>query len=123
MSTTSATMILRGRVGNSPQLRQTQSGEHVANLNLALDQGYGERKSTAWVRVTVWGKQALAVCNHVDTGDLIEAHASQFRVSTWAAEDGSPQGQLEVTAHRVDFILTKRAPQDATEEEGEASPF
>jgi hypothetical protein len=30
----------------------------VANFNLAIDQGYGERKTTAWARVVVWGKQA-----------------------------------------------------------------
>ena len=50
---TSATIIFRGRLGNDPQLRTTKAGEPVANFNLAIDQGYGERKTTAWVRVTV----------------------------------------------------------------------
>lgn len=43
----------------------TQSGEPVANFNLAVDQGYGERKPTAKVRVTVWGKQAEAAAQHL----------------------------------------------------------
>lgn len=120
MSTTAATLIFRGRLGNSPQLRQTQSGEAVANFNLAIDQGYGERKTTAWVRVTVWGKQAQAVANHLDTGALVTAYAESFQVSTWSAKDGSPQGQLEITARRVDFILTKR---EATPETDEEPPF
>jgi single-stranded DNA-binding protein len=49
---TGAAIHLRGRLGGDPQLRQTQSGESVTNFNLAIDQGYGERKATAWVRVT-----------------------------------------------------------------------
>jgi single-strand DNA-binding protein len=117
MSTTAATLIFRGRLGNSPQLRTTQSGEAVANFNLAIDQGYGERKTTAWVRVTVWGKQAQAVADHLATGDLVTAYSESFRVSAWSAKDGSPQGQLEITARRVDFILTKRGPAPETDEE------
>ncbi len=120
MSTTAATLILRGRLGNSPQLRTTQSGEAVANFNLAIDQGYGERKTTAWVRVTVWGKQAQAVADHLDAGDLVTAYSESFRVSAWSAKDGSPQGQLEITARRVDFIITKRGPAPETDEE---TPF
>jgi len=108
MTTTSATFIIRGRLGDSPQIRTTKTGEPVANFNLAIDQGYGERKTTAWVRVTCWGKLAEATAQHLDKGDLVEAHSSRFQVAVWSAQDNSPQGQLEVTAHRVDFIITKR---------------
>lgn len=107
---TSATLIFRGRLGNDPQLRTTQSGESVANFNLAIDQGYGERKTTAWVRVTCWGKQAEAAAQHLGKGDLVCVHSERFQVSTWTAQDNSPQGQLEVTARRVEFIITKRGP-------------
>jgi single-strand DNA-binding protein len=97
-------------LGNAPQLRTTQTGEPVANFNLAIDQGYGERKTTVWVRVTAWGKLAQAVAANLDTGSLVTAYAESFRVSTWSDKNGSPQGQLEITARRVDFIITKRGP-------------
>ncbi len=115
---TSATLIFRGRLGSDPQLRTTQTGEPVANFNLAIDQGYGERKTTVWVRVSVWGKQAEACARHLSKGDLVAVSSEVFRVSAWASQDGSPQGQLEVTARRVDFIITKRGePQDAASNE------
>ena len=107
---TSATLIFRGRLGSDPQLRTTQTGEPVANFNLAIDQGYGERKTTAWVRVTVWGKQAEACHQHLSKGDLVCVHSERFQVSAWVAQDNSPQGQLEVTARRVEFIITRRGP-------------
>ncbi|MBN1450539.1 MAG: single-stranded DNA-binding protein [Anaerolineales bacterium] len=42
-----AALILRGRLGGNPQIRATKTGEPVANFNLAIDQGNGERKTTA----------------------------------------------------------------------------
>jgi single stranded DNA-binding protein len=121
MSTTAATITIRGRLGNSPQLRTTQTGEPVANFNLAIDQGYGERKTTVWVRVTTWGKLAQAVADNLDTGDLVTAYAESFRVSAWNDKNGSPQGQLEITARRVDFIITKH--EQAADTGDEEMPF
>ena len=92
---TSATLIFRGRLGSDPQLRTTQTGEPVANFNLAIDQGYREHKTTAWAQ-------------HLSKGDMVCVHSERFQVSVWSAQDNSPQGQLEVTARRVEFITTKR---------------
>ena len=67
---------------------------------------------------TVWGKQAQAAAQHLGKGDLVCVHSERFQVSAWSAKDGSPQGQLEVTARRVEFIITKRVePQDAASDE------
>ena len=46
-----------------------------------------------WLVLAVSQMCKLAVCGHVH-----------------AVGDKSPQGQLEVTARRVDFIVTKRGP-------------
>jgi len=98
-----------------------QATEPVANFNLAIDQGYGERKTTAWVRVTCWGKQAEAASQHLSKGDLVCVHSERFQVSAWVAQDNSPQGQLEVTARRVDFIITKHG--QAADTADEEPPF
>jgi single-strand DNA-binding protein len=118
MSTTGAMLILRGFLGAAPQMRTTKTGEPVANFNLAIDQGYGERKTTAWVRVSAFGKLASAM-EHLSKGDLVSVQSSTFRVATWQSQDNSPMGQLEVTAQRVDFIITKRG--QAADTEADAS--
>jgi hypothetical protein len=93
------------------------SDKPVANFNLAIDQGYGERKTTAWVRVSVFGKQAEAAAQHLSKGDLVSVQSDFFRVAAWTSQDNSPQGQLEVTARRVDFIITKREQVEADNED------
>lgn len=49
-----ATII--GRLGRDPDLKTTGSGRQVCNLSIASDHGFGDRKSTTWVRASVWGK-------------------------------------------------------------------
>jgi single-strand DNA-binding protein len=125
MSSTAATLIIRGRLGGSPEMRYTKDGQAVTNLSLAVEQGYGDHQRTEWVRVVIWGEpQSAAAVKYLSKGDLVSVTSESFRVSAWAAQDGSPQGQLEVTARRVDYIITKRNPNEASpDEENKDIPF
>lgn len=124
MSITSATLIIRGRLGSDPELRFTKDGHAVTNISLAVDQGYGDNKRTEWVRVVIWGdKQAEAANTYLSKGDLVECHSSSFRISTWSSQDGSLRGQLEVSARRLDYIITKRNPNEPPPPSDEDVPF
>ena len=124
MAKSSATIILRGFLGATPEQHQTKSGQTVTNLNLAIDQSYGDNERTEWVRVVIWNSQVGdAAANYLSKGDLIECHASTFRVSTWASQDGSIRGQLEVNARQIDYIITKRNLSEPPAQEEEQIPF
>jgi len=124
MAKSSATIILRGFLGATPEQRQTKSGQTVTNLNLAIDQSYGDNERTEWVRVVIWNQQqGDAAMNYLSKGDLIECHASTFRVTAWASQDGSIHGQLEVNARQIDYIITKRNPSEPPAQEDEPIPF
>ena len=113
MSSTAATIIIRGRIGSSPEMRFTKEGQVVTNLSLAVDQGYGDNKRTEWVRVAIWGeKQAEAANTWLSKGDLVTVYSESFRINAYAAQDGSIRGQLEINARRVDYIITKRGPNE-----------
>jgi hypothetical protein len=103
-----------------------QLTQAVTNLSLAVDQGYGDNTRTEWVRVTVWGEaQSTAAMKYLSKGDLVSVTSESFRVSAWAAQDGSLRGQLEVTARRVDYIITKHQADEAPTDEAPADsiPF
>jgi single-strand DNA-binding protein len=124
MAKSSATIILRGFLGATPEQRQTKSGQTVTNLNLAIDQSFGDNDRTEWVRVVIWNQQqGDAAMNYLSKGDLIECHASTFRVSAWASQDGSIRGQLEVNARQIDYIITKRNPNEPPAQKDEQIPF
>lgn len=44
-----------GRIGKDAETRDTQGGT-VTSFNVAVDQGFGDRKSTNWFRVSAWAR-------------------------------------------------------------------
>jgi single-strand DNA-binding protein len=111
-------------LGGKPELRFTKGGQAVTNFSIAVEQGYGDNKRTEWVRVAIWGQQAEIVNQHLSTGDLVSCIAQNFSINAYVAKDGSVRGQLEITARRVDYIITRRNPSEAPpDEDSEDIPF
>lgn len=125
MASTSAQLHIIGRLGQDPELRYTKDGQAMTNLSLAVEQGYGDNKHTKWARVAIWGdKQAEAANTWLSKGDLVAVYSESFRINAYAAQDGSIRGQLEVSARRVDYIITKRNPNEApAQQDDEKIPF
>jgi hypothetical protein len=51
-------VILLGRLGQNPEVRQTQTGMTIATLSLATNEIVKEETQTEWHRVVVFGKAA-----------------------------------------------------------------
>jgi single-strand DNA-binding protein len=62
------TIVIAGRLGRDAELRRTQGGDPVLSFPVAVDDGYGERKSTMWFDCSVWGKRAEALSSHLVKG-------------------------------------------------------
>ena len=65
------TVNLIGRITAVPEVRYTPTGTAVANASLAVDDGYGEKKTTLFLGVTFWGKSAEAAGKHLVKGQRI----------------------------------------------------
>lgn len=64
-------IILSGRTGKAGELRRTQNGDPVLGFSVAVDDGYGENKSTMWFDCSVWGKRATALEQHIGKGTAL----------------------------------------------------
>lgn len=64
----SATVI--GRLGQDPETRQAGSST-VTSLSVASDHGFGDRKTTTWVKVSLWGKDGERAVGHLHKGDPV----------------------------------------------------
>jgi single-strand DNA-binding protein len=51
------TIVLAGTIGKDAVFRRTQGGEPVLGFSVAVDDGFGENKSTMWFDVSLWGKR------------------------------------------------------------------
>ena len=74
-------ITLAGTVGKDAVLRRTQGGEPVLGFSVAVDDGYGENKTTMWFDINVWGKR----------GQSLEAYLTKGTRVTVCGEFGARQ--------------------------------
>ena len=67
------TLTIAGRVGKDAVLRHTQNHEPVLGWTVAVNDGYGENKSTLWIDCTLWGKRGPSLEPYIKKGDPITA--------------------------------------------------
>ena len=101
-------MILSGlaRVGRDAELRQASSTS-VCNVALAFTVGYGDRKTTTWVEVAIWGKQAEGLHKHLVKGAAIVAHLKDIKLEECTKRDGTSGAKLTATLVDMEFAGSK----------------
>ena len=94
---------LIGRLGKDPEVRNTTSGKTVANFTIAVDFGYGDRKTTSWIPVQAWEKTAEIVQKYTAKGSQV-AVTGRLQQRSWEDRDGNTRSVLEVVADKVDLL-------------------
>lgn len=91
-----------GRATRDPELRHTANSNAVCNFTLAVDDGWGDNKSTAFIDVTCWTKTAEAVAQHAVKGQVLGVCGS-IRQDSWQDQQGNKRSKLYVNAQSVQF--------------------
>lgn len=100
--------ILMGRLTRDPELRHTGSGTPVASFTVAIDDGYGDNKTTNFINCVAWNKQAEFVSNYFTKGRMIIV-IGRIQTRTWEGQDGKKNYVTEVVASEVSFGETKKS--------------
>jgi single-strand DNA-binding protein len=111
-----------GRLGRDPETRFTSTGKTVINFSMAVDDGYGDSKTTTWVRVTAWEKTADFVQKYFKKGDFIIV-TGRLKENSYTDKNGSPRRDIEVVAQNVNFGGEKREERAAAAGGDESVPF
>jgi single-strand DNA-binding protein len=118
-------VMIIGRLGRDPELKYTQSGQPVCNLNVATDEGYvkdGQRvEKTEWHRIVVWGKQAETVANYLAKGRLVYVEG-KIETRKWQDKDGQDRYTTEIKADRVQFLDSKGGGAEDSQEAPRSQP-
>ena len=103
-------ITMAGRLGRDPDMRYMPDGTAVTNFSLAVDDGFGENKSTIWMRVSVWGKRAEVANQYLNVGSkvLVEGRLRADKQSgapkLFTRQDGSVGSSFEMTASDFAFL-------------------
>lgn len=94
-------VILIGNLGQDPDIRYTQSGNAVVNLNLATDESYKDRNSgqmvprTEWHRIVIFGKVAEVAGQYLRKGSKIYVEG-RLQTRKWQNKEGQDVYTTEI---------------------------
>jgi len=102
-------VILIGRLGDKPELKNLPSGNSVCNFSMATSESWVDKKTnekvekTEWHRITAFGKLAELCSQYLDKGR--EAYIEgQLTTRSWENKDGVKMYTTEINAKNVQFL-------------------
>lgn len=104
-------VILVGRLGADPEVRQTQSGMSIAKISLATTERKKEddgnwTEMTEWHRVTAFGRTAETAGQYLTKGRQIYVEG-RLRTSKYTDKNGIEKYSTEVICDRLQFLGSK----------------
>lgn len=95
---------LIGRTTRDPEVRYTAGTQMaVAKFTLAIDDGYGEKKRTNFIPVTVFGKAAEACEKYLTKGRLVGVEG-KIQTGSYQNKEGQTVYTTDVIASKVKFL-------------------
>lgn len=103
--------VLVGRLVKDPELRETDSGNKVTNITLAVPRNYKNSNGeydTDFISCVLWKGIAENTATYVKRGDLvgIKGHIQSRSIEL---SDEVKKSIVEVVAEKVTFLSSKRA--------------
>lgn len=101
--------FILGNLTADPIVRFLQSGKVVCQFTLAVNDGYGEKQTTQFIPIVVWGKVAELCGNSLVKGSraLVDG---RLQIRSYEAKDGSGKRWVtEVIANTVQFLDRKES--------------
>lgn len=105
-------VILVGNLGRDPEVRQTNSGQRVANFPLATSEQWTDRQTgdrrerTEWHRIVIFDDRLVDVCEkYLRKGSKIFIEG-QLQTRKWQGQDGQDRYTTEVVLQRFRGELT-----------------
>ena len=98
-------VALVGRLGKDPESRATTNNT-VADFSIAVDEGFGDKKSTSWINIKAWGKTAEFAISYLRKGNLVSV-TGRLKQETWETKEGQKRDRVVVIAESLQGLTPK----------------
>jgi single-strand DNA-binding protein len=90
------------------EVRYLPNGSAVLTVNVANNQGFGDRQSTLFIRVSLFGKRAEGnLKDYLVKGQQILV-SGELRTNEYQAKDGTTKTSIELNANIIDLVGSKK---------------
>jgi len=93
-----------GNIGRDAEVRHTQGGLAIASFPVAVSSGYGDNKSTTWVRCSLFGKRAEGGLIQYLTKGAQVAVSGELRENEYQNQQGETKKNIEVRVNDVTLV-------------------
>jgi single-strand DNA-binding protein len=115
-----------GTVGRDAEVRHTASAGSVLTVTVANNIGFGDKKQTLWIRVTLFGKRAEGQLKDYLKKGAICFISGELKQNEYQAKDGTTKTSLELNANIIDLVGKRdqqAKPQQKRQQQPAASSF
>jgi single-strand DNA-binding protein len=110
-----------GRLIADPEVRYaSESQKAIAKFKIAIDDGYGDKKSTDFIPITCFGKTAENVERFLSKGKMCGV-SGKIKTGSYTNKEGVKIYTTDVLAERVEFLSPKES--GATQPDGVPEGF
>jgi single-strand DNA-binding protein len=103
------------------EVRYLQSGGAVLNVNVANNQGFGDKQKTMFIRVALFGKRAEGqLKDYLVKGQQVFV-SGELSVNEYQAQDGTTKTNLELNANIIDLVGKKSGTEQKQENHAQYS--
>lgn len=88
--------------------RFTPNGSAILNVNVANNQGFGDRQKTMFIRIALFGKRAEGnLIDFLKKGTQVFV-SGELSINEYQAQDGTTKQSLELNANVLDLVGGRR---------------
>ncbi len=106
-----------GRLGRDSEVKYIPSGTAVLEFSLAIDTGFGDKKSSFWLKCAMFGDRGKKLSQYLLKGQQVIV-SGEFSPREYQSSDGSTKVSLELRINAVELIGGKQ--QDGGQREASA---
>lgn len=111
-------VILLGRLGQDPEVKEIKEGKTLANFSLATNKKWKDKngedhESTEWHRVVIFGKLANVCGKYLSKGSQVYLEG-EIHTRSYEDKDGNKKFSTEIHGNNVQFLGAKK---EATSED------
>lgn len=109
-------VILVGNLGQDPEIRQSQNGSVIANLNIATGEAWKDQQGqlqerTEWHRVVMFGRTAEIARDYLRKGSKIYCDG-RLRTRKWQDNNGQDRYTTEIVVQEFQMLDRKSGDDD-----------
>ena len=97
-----------GRIGHTPELKQTDNGKSTTTFSIAIDRDYykNSEKITDWFDCVAWNNTAEFIAKYFAKGDMIFVEGREEK-RKYTDKNGIERTVYEVRVDRAEFCGSK----------------